>query len=257
MRSLKLCIASGLLLAITGMAGAGGIYDLDRHSSDVIVTPGVWSVDWTDAVSPSMAINAEFQVSLANEDAGPPTNDVWDFNHYTVADGHDWTKGNFADYEYYKVQIDGRDGTLPIYYYDNNGDVTIVGNAEWTITYVAGGTPYQTVLAGTVEDFLVQDLGGGKSQVSGFLRVDPQQGYRSFGPPPVNAVEVFAGSIVLSDLVGYSFSQTGTGVPASETTWTPDDDIVLKAQVVPEPLTVLGVILGVSGIAGYAKRRFR
>jgi len=242
MRDVKLCLAVGLILAVTAMAGAVTIRDRAeyRPSSDLVLG--------TYVAGKGYQMPDEFQLNLEYQ-AGIPNQDIEDFNDYFL--DHTPPELNFPDGEQYYLEVNCSGG-LPIgiweyrtspyeqYYAPESAESWV----QWTLTYYAGGSGagfFHTVLAGDIVN------PGGPDT---YLRVQPTGGFRSFvGDAAANYVEVFDGETVASEVLGYHSPVGCSDLAGGTATGT------LEADLVPEPLTMLGVLAGISGLAGYVRRR--
>ena len=221
--------ALGLLLAVTATAGATQIWDQPGYVPSSALVLGAPGYAWDGIGSDNYdeiygnVIADPFQINLLYQ-PGILNSDIDAINAY--APGTGWTY-NFSDNDQYVFACD-MGGGLPVYTYSD--EKVIDPNIQWTLT---GWN--QTIFAGTIVD-----EGG-----SLFFQVDPSLGYRSFpADPPVNDVEVFGG-IVLSEVVGYRYNGTSC----------PGEGAVLEAELVPEPVTLAGLALGVGSLVGYVRRR--
>lgn len=107
----------------------------------------------------------------------------------------------FGDTEAYWLDLT-TDGTSSI---DYAGSPTGTF-ADWTITGT-WGTWSHTIMTG---DFVDKDSSGGVSD-GDYLKLDPQA-YRTF-PPSANPFEgVFAGALLTSEVLGYTYTDIGGGV---------------------------------------------
>ncbi len=232
MRYLTICLAAGLILTVTATAGATSIWDRAeyRPSSDLLLgaTGAGYNGDSGYSITDAFQINLLYEAGMTSAEMAA----VDAFNDLNMP------ALNFDDEEWYFLQID-LSGGLDATEYDAGvtvgGEVTATG-FQWTLT---GWN--QTVFAGSIID-------EGASQ---FLLVDPAQGYRAFpGDLMVNDVEVFDG-IVPSEVIGYRIHMDRTTFESQ----TDFDEQVLEVQIVPEPLTMLGLFTGIAGLAGYIRRR--
>ncbi|HUU91772.1 MAG TPA: PEP-CTERM sorting domain-containing protein [Phycisphaerae bacterium] len=241
MRYMAILAGISLLLAVTATAGATSIRDRAeyRPSSDLALG--------TYAAGQGYQMPGEFQLNLEYQ-TGIPDAEIEAFNNYFL----DKTPPelNFPDGDYYYLRVDCS-GKLPIGIWDYNSDPMAQEYApdseedwvQWTMSYwyTSGGQDYlHTVLAGDIVT----------SGSDSFLRVLPSTGFRSFvGDATANYVEVFEGETVLSEVLGYHTSQTCSDLMAGTATGT------LEAELVPEPVTLAGLMLGIGCLARYVRKR--
>ena len=240
MRVLQLIVVAGLILAVSGTAGASSIQDRPEYRASTGLTLGNL-YDGTDGTvwgGIGYQLNADFQLNLVYQD-GVDNDDVDDLNDYGYPSAL-----NYADDERYFLRVDAGGG-LPIgtwdfvnleqhYALDSGADWV-----KWTLSYWAG--PYSgeyqfhTILAGDILDTIPDDP---------FLRVVPSAGYRSFlWDGFANEVEVFDGAFIDSEVAGYYYTgDLGVGK-------------VLDVKLIPEPVTMAGMLMAVGGLAGYIRRR--
>ena len=242
MRHLTALAALGLVLAVVGTAGATSIRDRAEYRPSSDLTLGTYVAGKGYQMPNQFQLNLEYQ-------AGIPNAEVEAFNDYFL----DKTPPqlNFPDGDYYYLMVDC-DGNLPIgiweyrtspyeqHYAPDSGEDWV----QWTLSYdySSGGTDYlHTVLAGDVV------TSGGDS----YLRVLPYTGFRSFvGDATANYVEVFDGETIKSEVLGYEVSVACSDLESGSAVGE-----IMRAQPVPEPLTMAGLVLGIGSLAGYLRRR--
>jgi len=243
MRCVAAVIAVGLLLAVTGTAGATSIQDRDEYRPSTGLTLG--NLYAGGAGSPwggiGYQLNADFQLNLVYQ-AGIDDSDIEALNDWNYP-----TALNYADDERYFLRVDP-DGYLPIGTWDfhNSEQHYALDTGEewvkWTLSYwddvtVEGETQYQfhTIFAGDILDTIPDDP---------YLRVLPTAGYRSFlWDGFANDVEVFEGASVKCEVLGYYYSDS---LEPGKT---------LDVKLIPEPMTMAGLVLGVGSLVGYVRRR--
>ena len=221
-----LTLVALVLAMATGIVQAGTL-GLDRNSSDLSLDAGSLDISGGDFVTTApWDVNTGFQISLLGEEASPP-NDEWNFNHYNPGTGgYDWDHYNFADYDYYHLEIDST-GNIQASFYTGGPTGELL---EWALYYTDSSGNIQTTLGGVVENPTVD----GSGTFSAFLRITPANTYRTFdgtGEGFVNTVEIFNGEGKLTDLAGYQISQPGSVVGD---TWTASGDIALEATYLSE-----------------------
>ena len=236
MRTVGLLAGIGLLLAVTGTAGA---IAHDRWSSDIPLDGGTITVTGSDVqTGGDWVATRGFQLSLYADEGAGPGNDWYDFNHYQPYDpSHKYyaPEYNTPDYDYYHLVIDTVNHVAESLYTDGPTEEM----ADWALYYTAHGN-IQTVLSGSAENFV--DNAG---VVTGFLRVEPYASYHAFdyleGSTPVNAVEIWDDGFLPVDVVGYALT---VGSP-----------MTLQPSHVPEPVTMAGLMLGIGCLARYVRKR--
>jgi len=240
MRYLTALAVLGLVLAVTVTAEATSIRDHPDYvpSSNLVLgtyydgsqTPHNGAVGWV--IADPFQLNLEYQSGIDNSNIDA-------FNAYNP-DG--WPL-NFADNSYYFLQID-ENGNLPIGIWDfysspmqqsyapDSGEDWV----QWTLSYWShSGGYFQTILAGDILEEIPDDP---------YLRIQPTAGFRSFlGDGLANDVEIFNGGTVRCEVLGYAY----TGSLGQGTT--------LQPKLVPEPMTMAGLLLGVGALGGYLRRR--
>ncbi len=237
---LKAVIAAGLILAVTGPAGANewtGAATI-RDETFYVPSSGLNLGPWTtiragtdyelsgyEVVDP-FQINLEYQPGILDKDIANINTYFYPANAAFPSDHTDGTWSvNFEDNDEYLFNV-SVGGGLTVYEYEGMAE-TVDPNIEWTLT-----AWHQTILAGDI--------------VGNTLRVLPVGTYRPFvGDPDVNNVEVFDGNLD-TEVLGYTFTGTAAEI---------GDGSSLGVILVPEPLTMLGVFLGVGGLGGYMRKR--
>ena len=247
MSRISMVMTAGVMLAVAAATSANSV-GLDRSSSGLALNQGSLNLAGGNyATTSAWDLNTGFQVSLMGEVETPP-NPEWNFNHYNPGGTtYDWAHFNFADYPYYHVALDSAGGIAASFYYSGPTGETL----DWALYYTDTSGSVQTVLGGTMENPNVDASGN----FSAFLRVSPTCTYRTFdgtGEGLPNTVEIWGGLGKKTDLVGYAIGQPGQ---VAGDTWTSTGDITFTPVLVPEPLTVFGVFAGVTGLAGYVRRR--
>ncbi len=222
---LKIVAAAGLILAVTGTAGA----------TSVGYTVSGWGP-------------THFPGTAADDPApAPPDTAHWGPAGYP---------GDEVELELYSDTID---------LYDGASYVKKINTLLWTgfYTYAGGGDPEnpdadwrelafhfstpRTITIGTESTPLSQ---------GGLLECNWDTDHLSFSDGPMVSLIVES----------YKVDITPLGLPAAGAGWSgdigegvvqPSRDIEARLDVtlIPEPLTMLGVFLGVSGLGGYLKRR--
>ena len=240
MKVLHLLAVTGLILAVTATAGASSIQDRAEYRPSTGLTLGSL-YDGTDGTvwgGIGYQLNADFQLNLVYQD-GVDDSAVDALNDYNYP-----TALNYSDDERYFLRVDAGGG-LPIgiwdfanqtqYYAPDSGNSEI----QWTLSYWAG--PYSgeyqfhTIFAGDILDTIPDDP---------FLRVLPSAGYRTFlWDGLANDVEVFEGATINSEVAGYYYLGDLT------------EGKVLDVKLIPEPVTMAGMLMGVGGLVGYIRRR--
>ena len=241
MRYVAFLAGIGLLLAVTGTAGATSIRDRAEYRPSSDLTLGTYVAGQGYQMPDEFQLNLEYQAAI-------PDAEIEAFNDYFL----DKTPPelNFPDGERYYLMVDC-DGNLPIGIWDYIASPMAQEYApdsaedwvQWTMSYrYTSGTDdyFQTVLAGDIVT----------SGSDTFLRVLPSTGFRAFvGDAAANYVEVFDGATVLSEVLGYHPSQTCSDLEAGTATGT------LEAELVPEPVTMAGLMLGIGCLARYVRKR--
>ncbi len=237
MRYLTAVAALGLLLAVTGTAGATQIWDRPeyRPSSNLTLgayndgsqTPHSGAVGWV--IAQDFQLNLLYQ-SPYTEGQINPFNDYGDPNTL-----------NFPDNDYYFLRLD-ENGGLPIGIWDYENAVQQVAPdsgedwVEWTLSYWSHSDGFfQTIFAGDILSDIPDDP---------YLRVRPSAGYRTFlWDGLANDVEIFDGATVKCEVLGYWY----LGDLAEGTQ--------LNAKLIPEPVTMAGLMIGIGALGGYIRRR--
>jgi hypothetical protein len=224
------CLAVGLFLMTTAQAGpilghAG--YD---PSTDITfdVNAGVTSAPYGSPLPTGYVLTSHFQLNLLHDQTSGTDADVDNFNDWTNVNltGPDGT--NWHDPGDYVLNLDI--GAAEIFVFD--GDGTSNGQGiffDWTIT---GWT--NTILAGNLVD---NDVSGTFTD-GDFLQL--VGGYRTFPSNP-NAVEIWGGQSLYTEVSGYTLDLTGGNL-----------EVAIK---VPEPSTVLLFGAGLAFI-GLKRRKF-
>ena len=232
MKYVKVSVAVGLILilGVTGVARATGTYADLTGRANYKASTGLTLGDATTIRGGTAyelsgyAVTEEFQINLLYQ-AGILDSDIDEINDYWVPMSSTY---NFPDHDEYVFNIDPSGG-LTIYEFDGLAETTGGTDIKWTLT-----AWHQTILAG--------DIAGNE------LVVVPATTYRPFvGDPNVNDVEVFDGDLDC-EIVAYTFTGNASDIGSES---------VLGVKLVPEPLTVMGVFLGVSALAGYVRGRRR
>ncbi len=228
MRYLGVLAAVSMLLAVTATAGATSIRDNPSYVASGNLVLGALDADKGYQLTGPFQLNLEYQTGIADSKIDA-------FNSYLSG-------LNFPDGTNYYLKVSAAGG-LPIGIYDFwdlDGDGVTQEyapvTAQWTLSYWEGSPDlYQTILAGDILAEVPDDP---------YLRVLPTGGYRSFEDGGLaNEVEVFNGATIQCEVLGYSYTgNLGTGT-------------VLTPKLVPEPLTMAGLALGIGSLATYLRKR--
>ena len=260
MKSFKAVLTSLALIAATASTARAGVVGLDRNSSDLVFGSGV-KIDYGESTGGTFKtadrwpVAQEFQISLLGEkeEDGTPPNAEWEFNHYSPSNtSWEWSKGNFADFSYYYLEMDSGGNIDASFYFQGATGETL----DWALYYADSTGRTQTVLGGTMEDTSVTDLGDDQGIFSTFLRITPTSTYRTFDGKNtegfVNTVEIWGGEGKLTDLVGYQISALGT-----LGSWTAAEAVSAERKLVPEPSTlgIWGVLIALGLTAAWWRGR--
>jgi hypothetical protein len=211
--------SSALSLTATNGWSIGG----DNPDNNGVVTVNKLVTTPFDGV----VISAPFQISLLGATPG-----VDGFNHNPIP--------NFPDNADYRFWTD---------------------SLQWTLSKVSPTGGQTVILGGTVRNLVVRitskpvydedwDMVPGTSNASAFLQVD---GGLHLASLPTDALFLSDGGAA-TDLAGYILNRDGFGIPASIDSWTPGA-FRLDPVLIPEPVTMLGLVAGIGAAFGYLRRR--